>query len=415
MRVDKAVPVALLVFAMAGVGFSQTEEIVARISGPLVRSFHTNLCVNPGQFRGFTRKPNPNVERKPAGNHDMARDYIYSRLLAMGVPVRLVPFSFTTSFFPSPNTYHYASCNNIIVTIPGVDPARYGIFIVSAFYDTIDRGQPLPINMSSGPAPRSPGADLNASGVAALMAVAQAVARERFMSTVVLAFFDASEKNFGGSYHFVRTRTTWNVAKTNKLYRGSIRGMISLDTVGYNPKKWTYNTAALWGGSNSVTWLRKKLARSLRDYGGIQAIHSGSISSSDHVPFYEAGMDSCVLSERNIWNNPYTYTEADSIAKANYLDYDFMAGIAKGVAAFLARYALVARQLTVSTVGSGILVGEPAYYRAGSTVQLEARPSPGWRLEGWYGDILGCTVVSNKLVVPMSQDRAVQVRFTEFP
>lgn len=412
MNLIKVASAAFILIAQTWPALSQTE-VVSRITAPLVRTFHTNLYVSAGQSRGFTRNPDPNVARKPAGEHDKARDYIYSRLLEMGAPVRLVPFSFTTSFGTSPNTYHYEYCNNIIVTIPGVNPAGYGAFIISAFYDTIDRGQPLPINMSSGPAPRSPGADLNASGVAALLAVAEAISQERFMSTIVLAFFDASEKNFGGSYQYVRTRTTWNAAKTNKLYRGNIRGMISLDTIGYNPWGPTYNTAAMWGGSNSITWLRKKLAKAVRDFGGIQTIHYGSINCSDHVPFFQAGIDSCVLSERNIWNNPYTYTELDSITKANYMDYNYLAGMARGVAGFLARYAVLARQLSLSVSGSGILTGGPGHYPSGTIVPLEAHPSPGWRLAGWAGDTNDCLVIDSMLIVPMTQQRSIQARFAE--
>lgn len=408
---ERTAAVTLAVTALFAPG-AQAQDL-GRIDGALFKTHHTNLFTNPGDSRGFTRQADPLVPRTPAGKHDAARNNILNALRKMGYAARLDGFTFYTSFGEGP-VYEYTGCRNIMAVLPGKNPA-YGVWIVSAFYDTIDPGQPLPLNLQSGPAPKSPGADLNASGVAAVLCVAEALARGRFLGTIQFILFDASEKNFGGAYHFVKRRTTDDPAQTNRIARSDIRFMISLDCVGYNPRGDGHNTAMVWGGPELPTVNRRKLRKALLAHGGITAADGGSIMSSDHVPFHEAGIDSCVLSERHIWSNPYIYTTLDTTAKAGYIDYAFGAKIAKGVAGFLAARAVPAARLDVGTAGGGTLAGPSGWLRLNSTVLLTAVPSPGWEFAGWRGDLAGCTPTGPSVLVPMTRDRAVTAAFRPLP
>jgi hypothetical protein len=383
---------------------------LSKIDATLFRTYHTNLFVAPTQNRGFTRKADPAIFRTPASQHDAARDYIYASFARLGLVTALDPFSFSTNF--GGPTYTYTLCNNVIGILPGVNPAAYGVYIVSAFYDTLDTGQPLPTDLAKGLAPRSPGADLNASGVAAVLCAATALSQQRFMATIIFIAFDASEKNFGGSYHYVQHKTTLNPAKTNKLYRGAIRSMTSIDTVGYNPPGDGHNTAILWGGSAAPSRARVRLANAVLSYGGIPTIQGGSISSSDHVPFWEAGIDSCVLSERTIWSNPYIYTSLDSTAKAGYIDYTYASALARGVAGYLTQWAVPAKQLTVAATHGGSVTGSTGWIRSGSQVALTARPDLFWQFSRWSGDTAGCTISNLTILVPMTMDRSITAIFS---
>lgn len=402
----------LIVSMLVMAGIPQTHgqtSYVHLITAEMTRDYLSNLYANTGQNRGFTIERDPLVERVPANQHDLARDFIHATFIRLGLATRLDPFSFTTSF--GGPAYYYTGCNNVVATIPGVDSRAFGTYIVGAFYDTVDRGQPLPTNLSAGWASKSPGADLNASGVACLLSVASALSRQRFMATIVFVAFDASEKNFGGSSYFVRKKITNNPAKINKIQKSSIRGMISLDTLGYNVPDADINTVALYGGRTKPDNLRKQLAAALAQYGGIKTHQRGSITSSDHVPFWDNDIHSCVLSESHIWENPYIYTTADSFSKANYLDYEFMARVSRGVAGFLSDQAIAAQPLTIGISGIGT-VSDGGWHATGTEVVVKAEPSPPWVFARWIGDTNGCTLSGTTLIARMTQSRQVTAVFT---
>ncbi|MFO7536133.1 MAG: M28 family peptidase [Kiritimatiellia bacterium] len=402
--------VASLLIAI-GVPHARAQtSLVTAISAEMMRSFMSNLYANTGQNRGFTKIRDPLVARTPTNQHDLARDYIQSAFTGMGLTTRRDPFSFAT-YFGAPPSYYYTGCNNIVATLPGLAPRTFGTYIVGAFYDTVDRGQPLPTNLSAGWASKSPGADLNASGVACLLAVANALSRQRLMATIVFVAFDASEKNFNGSYYFARKKTTANPAKTNKILRAEIRGMISLDTVGYNLRDADYNTAALYGGTVKPDRLRKRLAAALAVYGGIKTYQRGTTSSSDHVPFIHFGIPACVLSESRIWENPFIYTSADSFSKANYLDFEFMSRIARGVTGFLIEQAVLTAPLTTTVVGNGTVTAG-GWQAWGSEVAVKAVPALLWKFHRWEGDTNNCTILDTTLLARMTQPRHIRAVFS---
>src|SRR6266568_7302260 len=81
--------------------------------------------------------------------HRAARDYVATELCALGLPVELVPFTFR-------GRVHH----NVTAILRGRDPARPHL-LVGAHYDST---------------PGTPGADDNASGVAAMIECARLVA-----------------------------------------------------------------------------------------------------------------------------------------------------------------------------------------------------------------------------------------------
>jgi hypothetical protein len=104
---------------------------------------------------------------------------------------------------------------NVIATAPGFDPSRPHL-VVGAHLDTV---------------PQAPGAEDNASGVGALLAVAEAVAGRRTRLPVVLVAFGAEEPRgpTDADHHYGSRRY---VASLGRAERRAVRGMLALDRVG---------------------------------------------------------------------------------------------------------------------------------------------------------------------------------------
>lgn len=102
-----------------------------------------------------------------------------------------VPFSFTRSNSEGVKT-NYASATNLVGYIPGsMQPARY--LLVSAHYDHLGVRDGVVY----------PGADDNASGVAAMLALAAHFRQHRPLHTIVFAAFDAEELGSHGAQAFL--------------------------------------------------------------------------------------------------------------------------------------------------------------------------------------------------------------------
>ncbi|HET8569921.1 MAG TPA: M28 family peptidase [Candidatus Limnocylindria bacterium] len=145
--------------------------------------------------------------------HARAVAYLYEQLRAIpGISVQT-----------HRTAYQGIPLENIFAVL---DPPGYaretGWVMVSAHYDSIS-------NRTPGWDPRTtpaPGADDNATGVAALLELARILAPQRALlrERLVLAFFDGEELFYKGSAAYVST-----------LPRGRYKAAINLDMVGFNP------------------------------------------------------------------------------------------------------------------------------------------------------------------------------------
>jgi pectate lyase/pectin methylesterase-like acyl-CoA thioesterase len=71
-------------------------------------------------------------------------------------------------------------------------------------------------------------------------------------------------------------------------------------------------------------------------------------------------------------------------------------------------------RLTLSTTGSGTIQSDPAgdKFPAGTRVTLTAAPAPGWRFEGWSGDLTG---TDNPAIITMDREKSITANFTPLP
>lgn len=125
---------------------------------------------------------------------ERARDYIVSRLEAMGVGAppmgRLQPFSAQGRTREGAKTFDGV---NILGLIEGTRvPDRY--IVISAHYDHVGINNGLTFN----------GADDNASGVATMLAIAERLKAAPPEHSVIVVAFDGEERGLLGAKHFVQ-------------------------------------------------------------------------------------------------------------------------------------------------------------------------------------------------------------------
>src|SRR5207247_1290377 len=132
-----------------------------------------------------------------------ARDYLASELSTLGLSVDLAPFSFRG------RTYH-----NVVGAVPGRDARRPSLLIGAHFDSTAD----------------TPGADDNASGVAALLECARAIASREPQARVEFVGFDLEELQTVTGRYRVGSHA---LARQKRARRETLGGALILEMVGY--------------------------------------------------------------------------------------------------------------------------------------------------------------------------------------
>lgn len=143
-----------------------------------------------------------------------AADWLEGELEARGYGVRRQPFSVPGGVSWGVPVEPGRSLN-LVATFGRVDTSRPHV-VVGAHLDTV---------------PQAPGAEDNASGVGALLAVAEAVA-DRFtrLPVVIVAFGAEEPRGPGDDDHHYGSR--FYVSRMSEAARSALRGMVSLDRVG---------------------------------------------------------------------------------------------------------------------------------------------------------------------------------------
>jgi len=307
------------------------QDIVGQVSVDSYRDFLDNhLYTHAGNARGFGTSGNP---RYPAAEHDAARDSILSEFVALGLSTTLDPFTFTKSGTT------YMGANNVVAVKLGED--RPGdIYILGAHYDSVE----------------NPGADDDASGVAAILEAARVLSSYEFEATLVFIAFDAEEKGLYGSMHYAG-------GATGQI----IRGMVSLDMIAYNPLGEHHDKVNVYGRTASAP-IKQALADAVTAYsGGILREIGGDVPYSDHAPFEAQGFQACLLIEHAWGANGKYHRLTDSVDTAGYIDYTYATAMTRSAVGYAATAAgLVPEPATMLMLTLGMLA-------------LIARRAPGKR------------------------------------
>ncbi|NIQ02929.1 MAG: M20/M25/M40 family metallo-hydrolase [Nitrospinaceae bacterium] len=263
-------------------------------------------------------------ERNPystPGPLEQAGAYITQQLQSLGLAVSReeVPFDGMIS-------------HNIFGFKEGTDPAA-GTFILGAHYDSVEG---------------TPGADDNASAVAALLEVARCLADTPVAGSIMFTAFTLEEYGFIGSRQ---------MAVRLKENGDPISGMISLEMLGFRnrePGSQTYppyvdpnqypdtgDFIAVVGNqpSQSLTMgLAQTLKTAAPELGVEHLVLPGrgddfvEVRLSDHCPFWEHGFKAAMLTDTAFFRNPHYHQPTDTLET---LDIEFIRDICVGLSAYL--------------------------------------------------------------------------------
>ena len=244
---------------------------------------------------------------------------------------------------------------NVVATLPGKDRTQPAV-VLGAHVDHL--------GTVSGKV--HPGADDNASGVAVVLEVARALAKQGpFLRDVVVVAFSGDEAGLLGSRAFVRALADGGAAAT-----GRVHSMVNLDTVGRRGKR----PLLILDGDSATEWVH--IARGIGFTTGVpsQLAKDGG-GASDQQAFIEAGIPAV-----QIFSGPHAdyHRSGDTADKVEARSLVDAAVLAREMVAYLAdrKEPLTAKG---ATAGGAVSAG-PRRASLG-TVPDMAFPGPGVRLE----------------------------------
>jgi Zn-dependent M28 family amino/carboxypeptidase len=224
-------------------------------------------------------------------------------------------------------------CSNLQVELTGVE--RPGdILLVGAHYDTVEG---------------SPGADDNASGVAAMIEIASLLSRRRLRSTVRCVAFVNEEPPF----FYSRQMGSAVYARAARARGDDIRLMVSLEMLGYySARSGSQHYPPLLGlfypdRANFIAFVsnlgsRRELARLCGAFRSNCTFPSERLASpaivpgvswSDQLSFWRAGYPAVMVTDTAFYRYPHYHAPTDTPEKLNYVALARVtAGLADAVA-----------------------------------------------------------------------------------
>jgi len=220
---------------------------------------------------------------------------------------------------------------NLEVTLPGREkPAE--VVVVGAHYDS-NRG--------------TPGADDNASGVAAVLELARLLRREEGRERTIrfVAFANEELPFFGTTDQGAR-----RYVAALKQRGDDVRSMLSVETIGYyatgpktqlypKPLNWFYpdtgNFIGFVGDLSSRALVHQAIAAFRRhtpfpSHGAAAPASIPGVGWSDHEAFWAAGIPAVMITDTAPFRNPYYHTRGDT---PDRIDYERMTRVVDGLVA----------------------------------------------------------------------------------
>lgn len=293
-----AIPFLMLALVAGGTGAS-----------PVIQGLLDELSVS--DYQGYVQSLEAFDTRyfSTPGN-DSARLWLSDTFESFGLAVRQDPY-----------IHDGATRYNVEASLTGrVNPDR--IMIVGAHFDSISNNKLV----------LAPGADDNASGVAAILEMASVLAGYGFESTIRFVAFNSEEQGLIGSAAYA----------ASALGRGdNIVSMINFDMIGYTGSNLAPDLELM-----GDDWLVDSLVASAAEYVPDLLTESfyGNYYGSDHYYFHSSlypGASSLLAIEdtpNEIWggSNPYYHSTTDT---SGHLDWDFAFRVTQAGAGALAELA----------------------------------------------------------------------------
>jgi Peptidase family M28 len=282
---------------------------------------------------------------------------------------------------------------NIVATLPGSRPdAARRVYVLAAHYDC-RAGNPLDADSPA------PGADADASGVAAVLEAARVLAVYEYPATIQFVVFAGTAQGLVGSTHWAAAQARDGVAIAAVLNDDTIgsthaangrveRGAVRVFAAGLTPSGGAAGLAELVraGGENDSP--HRELARALRDIGALyvpsmeaRIVFRGDRQAhqGDQAPFQERGYPAV------------RFTEAAEDYRRQDQDVGTVGGVACGDTTDLLDYVYIAGVTRLNAAGLAALARAPGTPRraalAAGTPGVDAvvswSPSPEPDLAGY--------------------------------
>ena len=206
---------------------------------------------------------------------------------------------------------------NLVVERAGTGPSS-AILEIGAHYDTVNT---------------SPGADDNASGVAALLEIARVLAGHRAARRVRLVFYADEESGRSGSRmhvaHILRHHDTLAGAIVLEMIGyatdspGTQRSPARVPLLFWPPDRGNFIAVV---GNFPSGWLGNRFERALQQYvPELQYFSANRLGGlfkdamrSDHKPYWDAGLSAILVTDTADFRNPHYHRPGDEPATLNY-------------------------------------------------------------------------------------------------
>jgi hypothetical protein len=189
----------------------------------------------------------------PTTQCDLAEQYVYERFLAMGfTDVQYDPYSIGGT-----------SARNVVATLPGTDVPESIVIVGGHLDSTSPQASTL-----------APGANDNASGVAAVLTIANILKNYQFRSTIRFIAFTGEEQGLYGSQHY---------AQMAALRGDPIAAVVICDMIAWYGAQYRVDIE----GESPWDWLMQIMNDACHTYTRLGTNLLYSSWGSDHVPFQD--------------------------------------------------------------------------------------------------------------------------------
>jgi Peptidase family M28 len=288
----------------------------------------------------------------------------------------------------SPRTHDApARFENVVAILPGTDPGlAKTAFVAAGHFDS------MPSSVMDA-ATDAPGADDDASGVAAVLEAARLLARGRYRSTVVFAALSGEEQGLLGGTRllaFLKERGY------------TIGGFLDNDIVGADFAPGGPHRLRVFsgGGTDGVDSPSRDLARAVEEIAGRDAVRlvfrvDRLGRGGDHRPFVEAGLPAVRFTEplENYDHEHQTPRREDGREYGDlpgFLDFRFLGNVARINAECLRQLALAPAAPRDVTLSGGVTpdaklawTADPDAARAGFEILWRETTEPRWSVWGF--------------------------------
>ena len=275
----------------------KVNDVITTIVGQVSRA---NLRAHVQSLQDFETR------YTTTANCELAGQFILSYFQSLGLEAAFEPFTFGSG----------TATRNVVAEVRGeTDPDE--IVIICAHYDSD----------SSNPEITAPGADDDASGVAAVMEAARILSAHPLDFTVRFIAFSAEEWGLYGS------RAHSAAARSDSE---RIIGVVNLDMIAYADAMPEDLDVVV---NDASRWLAERTAQVAATYTdlAVRRIVDASFIYSDHSPFWDQGYSAfCGIEDADV-NNPFYHTPDDTVDTLNFDFFEDAAKTALAVAADLAQ------------------------------------------------------------------------------